>query len=263
VTQNLVETIPETVYLRKFSTMGSTCTFPVETVLFLGIALAAVLTQRKLAPTLRNIQSLAGEVAVFGDDVVIPVDSRELFVDALEVLYFKVNDHKSFWTGKFRESCGVDAFDGVDVTPVYCRGVYDGGPESLASVVECANNYYSKWLLCTSSYLASTVPEELGVPRVAMRSGVFGIKTRCRPRNPARRGRYNHDLQRAELSVRSIISKQTRAPTGDDTALLQYFTEDPGPLTKWTHGVPQVPKLKSKFRWVALDDVLAQGSSFG
>jgi len=258
VSQNLVETLPETVELRKFSTMGSACTFPVETLLFLGIALAAVLTARQLKPTLKNIMSLQEEVAVFGDDVVIPGDSRELFVDALEVLYFKVNDHKSFWTGKFRESCGVDAFDGINVTPVYWHRIYDGGPESLASVVECANNYYSKWLLNTSSYLASTLPVGLGVPQVAMRSGVFGLKTRCRPRNIYHCGRYNHGLQRAELRVRSIISKQARAQTNDDTALLQYFTEAPGPMTNWTHGVPQRPLLKTKKRWVALDDIIAQ-----
>lgn len=258
VEQNLVETLPETVRLRKFSTMGSACTFPVETVLFLGIAIAAVLTVRKLKPTLENVRSLRGEVAVFGDDIVIPVDSRELFVEALEVLYFKVNSHKSFWTGKFRESCGVDAFDGVDVTPVYWHRSYNGGPESLASVVECRNNYYSKWLLNTAAYLTSTLPEDLNIPQVAMRSGVFGFKTRCRPRNVALSGRYNHGLQRAELRVRSIISKQARAQTNDDTALLQYFTEAPGPLTKWSHGVPQRPLLKTKKRWVAEEDIIAQ-----
>lgn len=256
VEQDLVETLPRTVQLRKFSTMGSACTFPVETVLFLGIAISAVLTTRRLAPTLKNILSLQGEVAVFGDDVVIPVDSRELFVAALEVLYFKVNDHKSFWTGKFRESCGVDAFDGVNVTPVYWHRPYNGGPESLASVVECRNNYYSKWLLHTAAYLASTLPR--GLPEVAMSSGVFGLKTRCRPRNVYLQSRYNRRLQRVELRVRSLIAKQDRAPTNDDTALLQYFTEEPGPLTKWTHGVPQRPLLKIKQRWVCEEDMLAQ-----
>lgn len=259
VTQNLVETLPESVTLRKFSTMGSACTFPVETLLFLGIALSAVLTARKLAPTLENVKSLMGEVAIFGDDIVIPVDSRELFVEAIEVLYFKVNDHKSFWTGKFRESCGVDAFDGVDVTPVYWHRSYNGGPESLASVVECHNNYYSKWLLNTAAYLASTLPTG-EIPEVAMSSGVFGRKTRCRPRNAFFRRRYNHGLQRAEIRVRSLIAKQDRSPTNDDTALLQYFTERPRPSDRWAHGVPQRPSLKIKWRWVAEERLTAQST---
>lgn len=256
VTQDLVQSAPGVVSLRKFSTMGSACTFPVETLMFLGIALAAVLQARRLAPTPRNVKALMGEVAVFGDDIVIPVDSRELFVDALELLWFKVNTNKSFWTGKFRESCGVDAFDGVTVTPVYWSRVYDGGPESLASTVEVSNNYYQKWLLNTAAYLASTLPAD--VPRVAQRSGVFGLKTRFRPRNTTFRRRYNHDLQRVELFVRSLKAKQERAPTNDDTALLQFFTEDPGPGNPWAHGVPQRPTLKTKCRWVSCGDITAQ-----
>jgi hypothetical protein len=256
VSQTLVETLPENVTLRKFSTMGSACTFPVETLIFLGIALSAVLVTRRLRPTLGNIKSLMGEVAVFGDDVVIPVDSRELFVDALEVLYFKVNDHKSYWTGKFRESCGVDAFDGVNVTPIYWHRFYNGGPESLASVAGCRNNYYNKFLLHTAAYLASTLPP--GIPEVAKRSGAFGLKTRCRPRNAGFKRRYNHDLQRVEIYVRSLLAKQSRSPTNDDTAILQYFTEAPDPLNKWVHGVPQRPLLKIKQRWVAEEELSAR-----
>lgn len=256
VEQKLVENLPSTVSLRKFSTMGSACTFPVESLIFLGIAIASVLTHRRLRPSLENIKALIGEVAVFGDDIVIPVDSRELFVDALEVLYFKVNAGKSFWNGRFRESCGVDSFDGVNVTPVYWKQPYDGGPESLASNVECANNYYRKWLLHTSAYLASTLPPD--IPMVATGSGVFGLETRLETRNSGLLTRYNHDLQRAEVRVRSLIAKQSRLPTNDDTALLQYFTEEPSPLNQWTHGVPQRPRLLSKMRWVSAADLVSQ-----
>jgi hypothetical protein len=253
--QNLTPNAPEKVYLRKFSTMGSACTFPVESLVFLGIAIAAVLTVRRLRPTLRNIRNLIGEVAVFGDDIVIPSDSRELFVDSLEVLYFKVNTNKSFWTERFRESCGVDSFAGVNVTPAYWKEFYNGGPESLASVVECSNNYYKKWLLNTSSYLASTLPKQIA--KVAMSSGVFGLKSRLPVENNVPQ-RYNSDLQRDEIRVVSLLAKQTKSPTDDDTALLQYFTEDPDPFSKWTHGVAQRPRLLTKLRWVPAHDVTAK-----
>jgi len=69
----------ETLELRKFSTMGSACTFPVETLMFLASTLAAVLTVRGRPVNKRNILELVGEVAVFGDDIVVPSDSRELF----------------------------------------------------------------------------------------------------------------------------------------------------------------------------------------
>lgn len=233
--------------------MGNACTFPVETLIFLGIALASVLTTRKLKVTLRNVTRLAREVAVYGDDVIVPVDSRELFSASLEVLYFKINDSKTFWNGNFRESCGVDAFRGYDVTPAYWKGAYDGKPESLESAIKCSNNFYQKFLLNTASYISSTLPK--GIPQVAMSSGVTGFTSRTDPVLRGHNSRWNKDLQRKEVWVRVTTSSSPRTPTNDDTALLQYFTEQPAPLTKWTHGVEQRPKSRSGFKWVALTDL--------
>jgi len=255
VGQKLTRNAPAEIRLRKFSTMGSACTFPVESLIFLGVALAAVITTRGLRPTVKTIRGLMGEVAVFGDDIVIPVDSRALFVDSLEVLYFKVNANKSFWTGKFRESCGVDSYDGHTVTPIYWKESYSGKPESLVSVAECANNFTKKWLLNTSSYLTSTLPR--GLPWVAMDSGVFGRKTRTQIRNSALT-RYNSDLQRDEIRVLSLTVTQTRSPTNDDTALFQYFTERPRPDSNWVHGVAQRPRLRTKTRWVPVESLLSK-----
>lgn len=255
VTQKIVNK-QSTVSLRKFSTMGSACTFPVESLIFFGIAIASVLVSRGLRANLRNIRSIQGEVAVFGDDIIIPVDSREAFIDALEVLYFKINPRKTYWSGNFRESCGNDSFDGINVTPIYWRQFYDGGPESLASTVEVANNYYKKWLLNTSAYLASTLPRE--IPLVAMDSGVVGLRSFCKPSVSGLKGRYNESLQRDEVLVLSLFAKLEKLPTNDDTALFQYFTEQPEPNVNWTHGVAQRPRLLKKMRWVPLSDITAQ-----
>ncbi len=251
IKQSINRKVDQTFELRKFSTMGSACTFPVQSAVFCGMVIAAVLTHRRWRPTPKNIRRLEGEVAVFGDDIIVPSDCRALLVDLLEVCYFKVNTHKSYWTGKFRESCGVDSFDGNTVTPIYWKQEYRRSkPESLASVVECANNFYKKWLLHTAAYLASTVPRD--VPQAHVTSGVFGLKTRFRPRNPNFRVRTNRGLQRVEILVRSISASQVRSPTNDDTALLQYFTERPSPQDKWVHGVMQRPRLKSRRTWVPL-----------
>lgn len=246
--------------------MGNACTFPVETLLFLSVTIAAVLTHRGMRATKKNVEALMGQVAIFGDDIVVPVDSRELLVEALEVLDFKVNDAKSFWTGKFRESCGVDAFDGVDVTPAYWRTFNNGKPESVASTVETRNNFHKKFLLTAADRLASTIPRD--IPSVHITSGVFGFKSFIRPENRGFRTRDNPGLQRTEIRVRTLIGSQERIATNDDSALLQFFTEDPDPFTKWTHGVPQRPVLKLKYRWVALTDLeesyleVKQGGSF-
>jgi hypothetical protein len=266
VGQTLTRKVPERIRLRKFSTMGNACTFPVESLLFFCIAAAATLVSRGLwqarqtrkskRSCMEEVETLVGQVAVFGDDVVIPIDSRELFVEALEVLDFKVNMGKSFWSGNFRESCGVDSFRGVTVTPAYWKTFYDGGPESLASVVEVRNNFYQKFLLNTSTYLASTLPRLLA--NVAQHSGAFGLKTRLPVANTSLRERYNDHLQRFEIRTLTLIASQSRSPTGSDTALLQFFTEDPGHGIPWTHGVPQRPRLQVKPRWVSIADLAAQ-----
>jgi len=131
ISQKLHDGVPEMIALRKFSTMGSACTFPVESLIFFAVSVAAVLCSRQRPMTQREVRRAASEVAVFGDDLVIPTDSRKLLFDALEVLYFKVNDGKSFAERNFRESCGVDSFRGVDVTPVYWKRPCSSAPEPV------------------------------------------------------------------------------------------------------------------------------------
>jgi len=233
--------------------MGNACTFPVESLIFLSIAIASVLAARRLRFTMRNIKLLIGEVAVFGDDLIVPVDSRELLIEALEVLDFKVNVAKSFWTGRFRESCGRDAFRGYDVTPAYWRTFNDGKPEALASTVDTRNNFYKKSLYPAADRLASTIRKD--IPYVHMGSGVFGLQSSVPADYSGFRTRWSRQLQRTEIFVATLIAKQERIPIENDSALLQYFTEEPDPLTMWKSGTPQRPLVKIRQRWVALSDL--------
>lgn len=247
--QDLVQSVPNLVELRKFSTMGSACTFPVETLLFLCVTLAAVLTVRRKRVTLETIESLQGEVAIFGDDIIGPEDSRELLFSALEILDFEVNIHKSFWIGKFRESCGVDSFDGHVLTPAFWKQLSSRKPESIASTVAVANNFYQRMLVFTSTYLASTIP--LVLPAVQPDSGVFGLVTRVPTGAPSTfKVRWNQEYQRRECYLPTPVGVVRRMPTGDDSALLQYFTERPEPFHPWKPGYLQRPVLKIRYRWV-------------
>lgn len=255
VRQSQLRDAPEIVELRKFSTMGSACTFPVESLTFLAIVLAAVMAKRHLRPTLANVLRLREEVAIFGDDLIVPEDSRELVCEALKVFHFKVNVEKSFWTGKFRESCGVDSYAGINVTPVYWKAFYTGKPESYTSMVATCNNFYSKLLLHTAAHLESTI-RGYKCPLVPYHSGVCGLKSFVTPDSPGPFiTRWNTGLQRTEIRVPMPRASVSRSPITDDSALLQFFTEDPQPHTMWVGGVTQRPITKLRYRWVPLSDL--------
>lgn len=245
--------------LKKFATMGSACTFPIESIVFLSVALASVATIRRMQVTEDTLSSLIGEVAVFGDDIIIPKDSRELCIEALEFYEFKVNEHKSFTEGNFRESCGVDSFLGTMVTPTYWSGPNTGKPESVASTVAVHNNFLEKGLLHTARYLASTVRKR-DCAYVSAGSGVFGLKTHVMPPpETLYKSRWNEALQRSEVLVPQLMVGTRKTAIKDDSALLQYFTEKPLPSTPWKGGVAQRPRLRIKPRWVATTRISAQG----
>jgi hypothetical protein len=245
-----------TVRLKKFSTMGSACTFPVETLGFMSIALAACLTRRKQLVTSRNIQALMGEVTVFGDDIIVPSDCRELVCEALEVLDFKVNAAKSYWNGMFRESCGVDAYRGVDITPVYWRNFASDNPETVVGTVEVRNSFYKRGFWTVAEYLTSTIPRA-GLPTVRTESGVFGLAAFGKARLDGLRRRINVHLQRDEVFCLGYTATMKIRELKDDSVLLQFFTENPEPYQPWSGGVAQRPKARLAYGWYPTHDVVS------
>jgi len=246
LSQAICSSEPAILNLNKFSTMGSANTFPVESLMFLTVAISVALLQQQLDPTLDNIKSLTGKVAVFGDDIIVPTDCRNLLQRSLEVLNFEVNRGKTYSEGFFRESCGVDCFKGECVTPIYWQGPCNGRPESVASTVDVANNFYQSFYIVTSQYLASTTPPLIGT--VHADSDSFGFKSRLGSMFPQKR--WNNDLQRHEVRGLRVSAACKTLEPDDDTALHQYFTEEPSPLNEWKAGTKLRPKLQLKFGWV-------------
>lgn len=111
----------EILTLSKWASMGSALCFPIEAMVFYTITMACLIERYKLPVNERILTSLSGCVKVFGDDIIVPASVAPDVVEALQTLGLKVNVRKSFWTGLFRESCGVDAYGGEEVTPCYLR----------------------------------------------------------------------------------------------------------------------------------------------
>ena len=107
--------------LAKFASMGSALTFPLESMVFLTVVLQGIENASKDQLTIGRIKRLIGRVRIYGDDIIVPVEYVSAVVESLEAHGLKVNSHKSFWTGKFRESCGKEYYDGTDVSIVRVR----------------------------------------------------------------------------------------------------------------------------------------------
>lgn len=225
--------------LRKYATMGNATTFPVQSLLFLSIALASVAIARN-ATTCEVITGSVGEVAVFGDDIVVPVDCREAFEAIMDLLWFKINADKTFWTSKFRESCGTDAYDGEDVTPAYVRSLRNADPEDIASLVDQSNNFYSKGLVRAAEFLAARCGRRM--PLRTMSSGAWGLACRTGSDLSAFRKRWNRYLQFDEVLVPTYSARSMRPiRVPDNSCLLQYFTERPDPTVEWESGIKRRP----------------------
>jgi len=88
------------VKLNKFSSMGNGYTFELETLIFASLAFAC------------NSGEFGTDFSVFGDDIIVPSSSALDVLAILRYCGFEPNKRKTFLTGRFRESCGGDYFDG-------------------------------------------------------------------------------------------------------------------------------------------------------
>jgi hypothetical protein len=95
--------------LEKFSSMGNGYTFELESLIFWALSSACTALSGGDQDT----------VSVYGDDIIVPVKAVDLLMATLTWCGFNLNREKSFWTGKFRESCGADWLDGDAVRPVF------------------------------------------------------------------------------------------------------------------------------------------------
>lgn len=93
-----------------FSTMGNGFTFELESLIFWALAKSVV-----------SHMGLTGDVSIYGDDIIVPVEAATPLMCLLVQVGFKVNTEKSFYTGNFRESCGAFYYKGIDVKPFYIK----------------------------------------------------------------------------------------------------------------------------------------------
>lgn len=105
----------DAIVYKKISSMGNGYTFALESVFFMAI--------------LRAVSAEYGDVTdkllAYGDDLAFPRYLAPMVVFYLSHVGCKVNMKKTFHSGPVRESCGEDYYDGVNIRPVYLKGIDD------------------------------------------------------------------------------------------------------------------------------------------
>lgn len=167
--------------LSKFASMGSALCFPIESIVFITLALMGVERGLNRHLTRKDLKALAGEVRTFGDDIIVPTRDVQSVVTVLTDFGLKVNVNKSYWTGRFRESCGKDYYAGFDVTPVKLRAVIPNRRthvEELVSFVSFRNQAYWLDLDETVEHCDSIIERIIPFPKVGTNSPVLGKHSR-------------------------------------------------------------------------------------
>lgn len=186
--------------LKKFASQGTATTFPVQSLVFLVIALASAIGDSPV--TLEAVRRLRGKVRVYGDDIIIPTHGYARLVRLMELLQLKVNVAKSYKDGHFRESCGTDGYRGYDVTPVSPKILTCDGPASIQAVIDTINNLFYKGYWHASDSLRTTLPPHVqrGLRIVGpLEDGQVGLASFVGSHEAHLKTRWNPGLHRHEV----------------------------------------------------------------
>jgi len=248
-----VDTGHGVINLRKFASMGSTVTFPVEALVFTAILVMSVMECDGLG--LSSVRAIARRpgLRVYGDDIIVPTIYCPKLFENLERFGLKVNQNKSFFSGSFRESCGMDYYKGIQVQPVYQRKHLPQNRHHVEEIISLSS-FRDRFLGIYGEGAVTSLVDDL-LNRVL---GYYPWHSDPpRSNSVSRRGksktRWNRDLQRHETLVWVQSSKRRLTRASDYAKLfasLSYVgSDEPPDLDRVTHGArPYAAKLKR--RWV-------------
>jgi hypothetical protein len=211
--------------LQKFASMGSALTFPLEAIIFTILATAGVeqTDHRQYTP-----RQLAGRVSVYGDDIIIPTRATVCVIDWLEHFGARVNRNKSFWNGKFRESCGAEFYNGIDISIERVRHELPSSrtdAAEIAALIDLRNRVYKAGLWDFVSDLDESLESLIRLPLAsATLEGTDAYLHRSTFLSiPSDWTRYNPDLQRTERRVPVLIGRGTSYRIDGEAGLLEWF----------------------------------------
>lgn len=209
------------VYLKKYAGMGNATTFPVQSVVFAVLAIASMTDTHEILSE-ENLVRKARCVRVFGDDIIIKTEHFPAFARWIDSVGLRINRDKTFTKGNFRESCGMDAYQGTKVTPIYLRhdpSNTSTDARSLMSVLSTCNQLWLDGMYSTSDCLKFYL-KKFKLPLVDQDSPGLGYHTH---QNLCVRQRWSPTLHRFE--VKTYVPSPVREKDEIDgyPALMKFF----------------------------------------
>jgi hypothetical protein len=260
-----------TLRLRKYASMGSALTFPVQSIVFavLAIGVGFHLSGRGRL-TKRHYDALSRSVRVFGDDIIVPKHWVDPLVSLLDTLGLRVNKSKSFREGNFRESCGMYAYRGYEVTPVRFQHAYVTDAATAWSYVDSSNHAFLKGFWNLSIWIEQTVLQGYRFPAVDRRLPPVGLVTNSVGIDPTFKRGWDPYLQREFIRIpRFLRRKESRPVTNGlslyseligrsyvDRSMGTLWAPEPSPLRREVGTVHlgvrgEPPALLRRGRWYA------------
>lgn len=100
----------------KYAPMGSGLCFPIETVWHWALIRALIVLSQ-------YPDEYKERVYVYGDDIIVPSEIAEMVYTYFPLFGMKINVEKSYYKSHFRESCGIHAYNGKNITPVFIKNL--------------------------------------------------------------------------------------------------------------------------------------------
>lgn len=202
--------------LNKFAPMGSALCFPI-----LALTVWALLAAGSPNADTRE------RILVYGDDVIVPTAHAGSAIEQLELFGLKVNRDKSCINGFFRESCGMDAFEGNDVTPVRLRTVWSSSrsPDVYTSWIAYANSCYDRRYYHTYYLIVGMLESVYGpIPDESMHLACPSLRLVPEPVRLTKQ-RVNRKLQKLQFYVWDVKSPKVIKEIDGWQMLLRFFAE--------------------------------------
>jgi len=144
-----------------FAPMGSAVCFPVETLVFWALAMSAC--HRDPVYRHESWDTIASQVAVFGDDIIIPDTTLHFLQATLRRIGCKPNVDKTCWQTPMRESCGSEWFKNQDITIIRNRRFTYEDPKTFSQyhvLLDLSRQLWHKGL-CSAASVCSEWAERI------------------------------------------------------------------------------------------------------